>query len=197
MAITITHGKRERFNFQGATYHITTECNNKEFLIKNDIDFRKYKVIVNKSKKKFGFLLHDYGLMHTHVHLIIRLELILDISKIMHSINRQYARWYNEYYKRKGHFWEDRFYGELIKDDCQLLAVMRYIDLNPVKAKLCQKPTDWEYSGARFYLKGTKDELIDAPEVYNRLGNNPQTRQDAYSKIFPLFISNQVTRTIF
>jgi len=117
MSITVSNKKRERVNFKGATYHITTRCNNKEELIKNDLDVEKYKYILKRSKKKFGFLLHNYIVINSHPHLIMRLELTLDISKIMHAINREYARWYNWYYKRKGHFWENRFYAELIKDD--------------------------------------------------------------------------------
>ncbi len=180
--------KRERFNFKGATYHITTRCNNKQSLITNESDFERYKLILKQCKERLGFLLHNYVPMNNHTHLIIRLEVTLDISKIMHSINRWYARWYNERYERKGHFWEDRFHGELIKDDFQLLATMRYIDLNPVKAGLCKNPGDWKYSGACFYLNGIKDNLIDIPGTYIELGKDQKSRQDAYSKIFPATI---------
>ena len=108
----------------------------------------------------------------------------------MHYINRWYARWYNELYKRKGHFWEDRFYGELVKDDTQLLAVMRYIDLTPVRAGLCKNPTEWRYSGARVYLNGTKDDMIDIPEAYLNLGTTDEERCNAYSCIFPFNLAN-------
>lgn len=186
MTLTITHGKRERFNFKDAVYHITTRCNNKENLINEDYAFIKCKSILKTCKKKHGFLLHNYTIMNNHTHLIIKLAGTENISTIMHSVNRWYARWYNGYYKRKGHFWEDRFYGELIKDDAQLLAVMRYIDLNPARAGLCKNPTDWRYSGARAYLKGEKDDLIDKPDVYINLGANDRERQKAYSYIFPV-----------
>ncbi len=185
MALTITHAKRERFNCKDAIYHIVTRCNNKESLIKNELDFIKYKFILKKCKEKYGFLLHDYAIMNNHAHLLIKLFTAANISQIMHSIDRRYALWYNGLYKRKGHFWEDRFYGELIKDDIQLLAVMRYIDLNPVKAGLCKDPTEWSYSGARFYLKGIKDDLLDAPEIYTSLGDTEEARQKTYSFIFP------------
>jgi len=185
MALTITHAKRERLNCKDATYHIVTRCNNKELLIKNELDSIKYKFILQKCKEKYGFLLHDYAIMNNHVHLLIRLFTSTNISQIMHSIDRRYARWYNEYYERKGHFWEDRFYGELVKDDLQLLAVMRYIALNPVKAGLCKDPAEWPYSGANFYLKGINDNLLDIPEIYISLGNTANARQKTYSFIFP------------
>ncbi|MDO8535942.1 MAG: transposase [Candidatus Omnitrophota bacterium] len=189
MALTITHAKRERFNCKNAIYHIVTRCNNKESLIKNELDFIKYKFVLKKCKEKYGFLLHDYAIMNNHAHLLIKLFTAINISQIMHSIDRRYALWYNGSYKRKGHFWEDRFYGELIKDDIQLLAVMRYIDLNPVKANLCKDPTEWPYSGARFYLNGVKDELLDVPEIYTNLGDTAETRQKTYSFIFPSILT--------
>jgi len=189
MTLTITHAKRERFNCKDAIYHIVTRCNNKESLIKDELDFIEYKVILKKCKEKYDFLLHDYAIMNNHIHLLIKLFTATNISQIMHSIDRRYARWYNEHYKRKGHFWEDRFYGELIKDDIQLLAVMRYIDLNPVKAGLCKDPTEWPYSGARFYLKGTKDDLLNAPEIYTSLGDTEGARQKTYSFIFPSILT--------
>lgn len=189
MALTITHAKRERFNCKDTIYHIVTRCNNKEALIKNEFDFIKYKFILKKCKEKYGFLLYDYAIMNNHAHLLIKLFTVTNISQIMHSVDRWYARWYNEHYKRKGHFWEDRFYGELIKDDTQLLAVMRYIDLNPVKAGLCKDPIEWPYSGASFYLKGVKDDLLDTPEIYMSLGDTGKARQKTYSFIFPSILT--------
>lgn len=185
MAISITHGKRERPNFMNAVCHVTTRCNNKENLIINERDFTKYKNVLKTCKEAHGFLLHNYIIMNNHTHLIIRLAGTEDISTIMHSINRWYARWYNECYERKGHFWEGRFYGELIKDDTQLLAVMRYIDLNPVRAGLCKHPTEWRRSGACFYLNGETNELIDTADTYINLGKTDKARQEAYASIFP------------
>ena len=190
MAITITHGKRERFNYKGATHHLTSRCNNGKISFVHKIDFEKFESIVMQCKNKHGFILNNYTIMPTHTHLAIRLEFTIDISKIMHSINRQYARWYNEHYKIKGHFWEDRFYAELVKDDQQLLAVMRYIDLNPVRAKLCNYPVNWKYSGAGFYLNGAENSLIDIPDTYMALGSDWQERRKAYASIFPFNLTN-------
>jgi len=190
MSLTITHGKRERFNFQDAICHVTTRCNNKENLFNNYHTFKQYVNILKKNKEKYGFLLYNYVIMNNHTHLLIKLAATENISIIMHSINRWYARWYNEHYERKGHFWEDRFYGELVKDDTQLLAVMRYIDLNPVRASLCENATDWFYSGARVYLRGTDDDLINKPEIYINLGKTNEERQNAYSGIFPSNLAN-------
>jgi putative transposase len=190
MAITITHGKRERFNFKDAVCHITTRCNNKENLIVDDYAFAQYLSILKKCKKEHGFLLYDYVIMNNHTHLLIKLAATENISIIMHYINRWYARWYNEHYKRKGHFWEDRFYGELVRDDIQLLAVMRYIDLNPIRAGLCKNLIEWRYSGARVYLNEEEDPLINKSEAYINLGATNEERRKAYSYIFPFNLAD-------
>ncbi|MFH1305672.1 MAG: transposase [Candidatus Omnitrophota bacterium] len=183
MALTATHGKRSRHNVKSATYHITTRCNNKLHLIKNPLDFRRYIYILKKSKEKYGFLLHNYSMVNSHTHLILRLENIINLSQIMHSINRWYAAWYNTKYGRTGHFWEERFYAELIQDDLQLLTAMIYADLNPVKAGLCKHPADWKFSGACHYINGNPNTLINIPDAYLNLGENKTLRSKTYTRI--------------
>jgi REP element-mobilizing transposase RayT len=178
MAISITHAKRDRQNFDGATYHITSRCNNREFLFLNKTDFEEYLSILKKYKEKHKFTLYDYTPMSNHSHLLIELGETSNISKIMHSINRSFANWYNKEYNRTGHFWETRFYAELITDELQLLSTMVYLHLNPA---------DWEYSGAQYYLKGIHNTLLTPPAIYNRLGADKQIRQITYSKILALY----------
>jgi len=179
--------KRDRKNFQGATYHITTRCNNGEFLLNKTIHFEKYLEVLKECKKKYGFLLHNYIPVNSHVHLSLKLEKVLDISKIMHSINRWYAGWYNKIFERTGHFWEERFYGVLVEDDLQLLTTMVYDDLNAVKAGLCKHPWEWKYSGAKYYLKGIEDPLLDPPDVYFELGKTEKERQETYARVMSLY----------
>jgi len=178
--------KYYRIKCPNAAYHITSRCNNKEFLFNRDCDFVRYLKTLSRCKEKYDFSLHDYTIMHNHVHLLIRVADSGDVSRIMQSINRQYARWYNTHYERKGHFWEGRFDSVIVTDDSQLLAVMRYIDYNAVRAGRCQHPADWKYSGTRFYLNGEKNSLIDAPETYIALGPTDESRQKAYASIFAL-----------
>ncbi len=190
MALTITHAKRERFNYDGATYHIISNVNNKEKHISENHEFSKYVDILSETKTKMGFKLHNYSLLNTHSHLLLRLEGENNISKIMHSINRQYARWYNSKHGRTGHFWNNRFYGELIKDDLQLLSTLIYIDLNPVKAGLCDSADKWAFSGARYYCAGVTSELIDPPAIYETLGETPEIRQATYLRIMDAYLAN-------
>ncbi|MDP8298648.1 MAG: transposase [Candidatus Tantalella remota] len=183
MALVIVKGKRDRRNFEGATYHITCRCNNQEHLFKDQRHFEEYLNVVRKSKELYDFKLHNYIVMNNHVHLLIRLGEDANISLIMHSINRRYAQWYNCIYERKGHFWENRFFGDLIETDLRLLTVSIYSDMNPVRAGMCDSPTEWEYSGAGYYIEGEENDLIDPPDIYLNLGNDMKSRRDIYGGI--------------
>ncbi|MFH1836659.1 MAG: transposase [Candidatus Omnitrophota bacterium] len=197
MALTITHGKRERLNYKGATYHITSRCNNKSALFTEKSHFEDYISILKKCKEKYGFKLHNYTPMNNHTHLIVRLEEKMDISKIMHFINRWYARRYNAINKRTGHFWEERFYGELMDTDLQLLTTLVYIDANPVRANMCKSPDEWKYSGANYYINGEKNTLIDPPDIYLNLGIDKKMRQKVYRQLVQAYLqSKQINNTL-
>jgi putative transposase len=180
--------KYYRIRYVDAVYHVTCRCNNQERLFHEEHAFAQYLKIVQNCKNKYCFAIYNYAIMGNHVHIIIKPGLVINISKIMHAINRWYARWYNGYYIRKGHFWEARFDSVVIKDDLQLLATMRYIDNNPVRAGLCTNSTEWKYSGANYFLKGDLNSLLDIPETYISLGSTDKIRQCAYKSIVSVSI---------
>jgi REP-associated tyrosine transposase len=189
MTTLVTQGKRERLNYEGAIFHITTRCNNKSYAFNHADDFSKYLFILDKCKEKYGFKLFNYVLMNNHVHLLLQLIRTMDISRIMHAINRWFAFWYNRKYNCSGHFWEERFYANSVTDDMQILSTMIYMDANPIKAKLCKFATDWQYSGALLHVNGITNTLIDIPQIYLELGEDKKSRRNTYNKILELYIS--------
>ena len=83
--------------------------------------------------------------MTNHYHLQIRSK-EASLSKVMSLINKRYANYYNIKYKLSGHVFEKRFYDKLIEGKEGMLAVSRYIHLNPVEAKMVKKPEDYPWS---------------------------------------------------
>ena len=68
----------------------------------------------------------------------------------MHRLNGAYAETFNGKYRRSGHLWGDRFALWQVRDDAHLRATCRYVLLNPVRAGLCERSSDWEWSWSRF-----------------------------------------------
>ena len=93
-------------------------------------------------------ILYNYCLMDNHVHLLIKTG-SEPLSHLMKRIGVRYAAFYKWKYHRTGHLFQDRFRSEPVEDDSYLLAVYRYIALNPVKAGLCEKPGKYRWCGCR------------------------------------------------
>jgi len=88
-------------------------------------------------------------LMTNHYHLVV--EGMRDlISRGMHRLNGVYAERFNAKYDRSGHLWGDRFALWQVRDDDHLQATCRYVLLNPVRAGLCERAADWEWTWSRF-----------------------------------------------
>lgn len=162
-------------------YHIICRGNNRQALFVVSRDFRKYLQILKQTKQKHTFKLYAYALMPNHIHLLIRIEESNQLSKIMKTISQHYAQWFNAKYKRTGHLWENRFKNYLITSDVYLLECCRYIELNPVRAKLVNKPRDYLWSS--FFERKKQGHLpnsfLDKLPALDLLGSSA-SQQDSY-----------------
>ena len=105
-----------------------------------------------------------FVLMPNHVHLILVPRDADGLRKAMSTVHRAYAGQINARRKKTGHFWQGRF-GCVAMDGDHALSALRYVLLNPVRAKLCKKPEQWEWSSARAYLKNRDDDLTDTSDL--------------------------------
>ena len=112
------------------------------------------------------FEIYGYVLMDNHYHIVIRCRETI-ISNIMHRVNNDYGKYYNISYKRTGHVFQDRYKGLLVKDDKNLLSLLRYVHQNPVKANMCRKVTDYFWSSDSSYRKNLTGKLVDIDFVLN------------------------------
>ncbi len=78
-------------------------------------------------------------------------ERLFDVSEYMRSVQSSFARWYNRTFQRRGRFWADRFKSVLLQGPDSLLDCMLYVDLNPVRAGLVERPEQWK--GSSIYLR--------------------------------------------
>lgn len=86
--------------------------------------------------------------MTNHYHLIVRAP-ELNVSQAMHHLNGSYARWFNRRNDHQGHLFQRRFHAAAIESDWHLLEACRYVVLNPVRAGLARRPSDWAWSSYR------------------------------------------------
>ena len=129
--------------------------------------------------------------MTNHVHLLIEPSIENGLGNMMQSLGRRYVLYINQTYQRTGTLWEGRFKSSLVGKDEYLLACSRYIELNPVRAKMVKDPKDYAWSSFGFRAEGRPDDLLDQDDVYIGLGKTENKRQINYKKLFLNAIPDQ------
>lgn len=158
---------REKSN--SGMYHVVMRGINKQTIFEGGEDCDKFLSLLYYYRERCGYAIHAWCLMNNHVHLLI--EIGEDpISIVFKKICSNYAYYYNTKYQRVGHLFQDRFKSEAVEDDAYYLSALRYIHMNPVKAGLCKKPEQYEYSSYREYLGRTKAKLSDTDRALDMLG---------------------------
>ena len=142
---------RKEIDHKNTLFHIVCRGNNQRRIFRSSQDYKKFLIILKKTKKLYPFYLYSYNFLPNHYHL--ELETIdLSISKIMHQINFLYSSYFNFRYHRSGHLFQDRFYSNPIDKEIYFWEVSRYIDLNAFRAGLTKKPESYKWSSFSIYF---------------------------------------------
>jgi len=155
--------------------------NERKKIFRNSNDKERFLLGIEEKKKKATFLLHAYCLMDNHVHLLLNIKQD-DLGEIMKSIGVRYASFYNWKHNRVGHVFQDRFKSEPIEDDRYLLAVVRYIHNNPVKACIVKNPADYRWSSYSNYMQSAGAYCLDVSLVLRLFSNNQRTAVEEFEK---------------
>ena len=173
-----------------STFHVTWQCHNKDWLLKDDWAKEVYCHLLLKYKERYGVSIYSYCFMSNHPHLTgfcQDKELFSDFFRI---VNSQFAKTINKQLKRRGQVVMDRFKSPRIETDEDLLKVMTYIDLNPKRAHIIEHPKDYAWTSFHYYAYGKEDPLITPAPSYLALGMTPQERQEAYLELVENVLKN-------
>ena len=178
----MTRKARNEILFDGCFAHILSRSFENKWLFEDAGDFEYFKGVLLKVKQEQGFLIHHYCLMRTHVHFLVSIPEISKFSRALQKLKWHYTARFNQRYQRNGPLWRERFRSQLIEDETYLYACGRYIEENPVKAGLVDRPEDWPHSSAAHYRFGGKDPLIDRYEFDPEKNALPKINQEMLEK---------------
>lgn len=182
--------RKPRFVLPGQPQHIVIRGINREPIFYDETDYRYYLKKLKESIDKHSCDLHAYVLMTNHVHLLLTPETEHGISKAIQMLGRYYVQYFNETYDRTGTLWEGRYKSTLIDTGQYLLTCYRYIELNPVRAKMVEHPSDYPWSSYRCNGAGDSNYLINSHCKYEELGRTEEDRQRNYRSLFKAHISD-------
>ena len=159
-----------RIVFPGHPHHITQRGNRKERVFFRDSDYALYIDLLSKAARKAETEIWCYCLMPNHVHLIAVPSDKDGLRKTFADAHRRYTTCINERLGITGHLWQGRF-GSVVMDQRHLYHAVRYVSLNPVRARLVQQARDWRWSSVKAHLLGKDDSLVKVGPVLNRYGD--------------------------
>ena len=126
--------------------------------------------IIAAIKKRLEVEIWAYCLMPNHVHLIVVPEQRNDLAQLFGRAHRKYALEVNTRDGWQGHLWQERYHS-FVMDEEHLLAAVRYVEMNPVRASLCRDPAEWKWSSYNAHIAGEDDLLVKADAMTKRIVN--------------------------
>jgi|SRR5215510_2707610 len=171
--------RKPRAELEGGLYHVIARGNNRRRIFDSSEDYEKFLSLLGRQKARFPFFLYAFCLMTNHLHLLIERQ-AHTIGRIMHRLLTGYSQYYNRRYRRVGHLFQDRHKSILCQSDRYLCELVRYIHLNPIRAKMAVQPEDYEYSSHRAYLGLEPRGIVDVDPVLRHFGAKRIMAQKAY-----------------
>jgi putative transposase len=148
-------------------HHVTQRGNRRGQVFFGPGDYRFYRSLLAEAAKAAGTEVWAYCLMPNHVHLILVPRDADGLSRTLGEAHRQYTRFINGRHGWTGHLWQGRF-GSVAMDEEHLESAVRYVSLNPVRARLVREAQEWEWSSVRAHLSGKDDGLVAVRPVLDR-----------------------------
>jgi putative transposase len=172
---------------ENSVNHCTWRSHDNELVLDVPEAKREFLRLLRAFKVRYGILILAYCVMGTHPHVVcVATKGQQAFSRFWQIVNHRFARWYNRRHGRRGQVVMERLSSPQIQDDRYLIEAIRYVDLNPVKAKLVARAKDWAWSSHRHYALGEPDDLVDDAPAYLNLGRNAIERRIAYRHLFAM-----------
>jgi putative transposase len=185
-----------RWFVPGVPQHVIQRGNNRQAVFFGDDDRRAYTDWLRETAAEQGLAIHAYVLMTNHVHLLATPRSAESLPRTMQQLGRLYVRAVNRAHGRTGTLWEGRYRSTVVEAESHLLNVMRYIELNPVRANMVAQARLYRWSSYGANALGRGDALVTPHDVYLNLGRSAEARQSAYRELVQARFSDELLEKI-
>src|SRR5881296_2637448 len=151
-------------------HHIIQRGHNRQVVFARDDDYAYYLDTLQAWKTHYGVKVYAFCLMTNHVHLLLEPgEAPGVLTQLMKRVAARQTRYVNRLEGRTGTLWDSRYKSSPVETESYLLACARYIELNPVRAKLVARPEDYPWSSFRDKIGVCHTSWLDLDPCYQGL----------------------------
>jgi len=173
--------RQARLVLPHAPHHIIQRGHNRQVVFARDDDYAYYLDTLQAWKTHYGVKVYAFCLMTNHVHLLLEPgEAPGVLAQLMKRVAARQTRYVNRLEGRTGTLWDSRYKSSPVETEAYLLACARYIELNPVRAKLVARPEDYPWSSFRDKIGVCHTSWLDLDPCYQGLGHSAPMRARLY-----------------
>lgn len=159
-----------RMVLPGIPHHVTQRGNRRERTFFEDGDYALYLDLLAQSAARHGVEVWSYCLMPNHVHIVAVPRDEDALGRAFRDVHRHYTGYINTRMRVTGHLWQGRF-SSVAMDEAHLFAALRYVALNPVRARLVARAQDWAWSSTPALLAGRDNHVVTVGPALERTGD--------------------------
>ena len=188
--------RRMRLVFPGVALHVIQRGVNRAACFRVEADYLVYLSHLRHLSAKHGCAVHAYCLMTNHVHLLLTPVAKGSCTALMRDLGQRYVPYFNERHGRTGTLWEGRFRSCIAESARYVLACYRYIELNPVRAGMVNRPADYLWSSSSVNSGGRSDPFLAPHAEFTGLALGADKRHRAYLALFEEQMDEALLRAI-
>lgn len=159
-----------RIVLPGVAHHITQRGNRREPVFFEDGDYALYLDLLAEAARRSGVAIWAYCLMPNHVHIVAVPSDEDGLRRTFRYVHRHYTGYINARMRVTGHLWQGRF-SSVAMDEAHLVSALRYVALNPVRARLVERAEDWRWSSVRAHIAGESSVYVNVAPALERVGD--------------------------
>lgn len=172
-----------RASVGGICYHVLNRGNARGDVFHKDGDFAAFVKLISLANQRLPMRVLAFCLLNNHFHLVLWPRHDGDLSRWMQWLLTSHVRRYHRHYGSSGHVWQGRFKAFPVQKDGHLLALLRYVERNALRANLVSRAEEWRWSSLAWRPSGTRPEMladwpIDCPADWVARVNRPQSKAE-------------------
>ncbi|MBI5645000.1 transposase [Candidatus Kaiserbacteria bacterium] len=179
--------RQPRIDLGDYVYHVINRANGRMKIFHSELDYKDFEYLLNEIVETFEMRILAYVIMPNHWHMLLYPKKDGDMGKALQWLGTSHVRRHHTRQRTVGggHVYQGRYKSFLVQEDHHLLTVLKYIERNPVRAKLARRPEDWKWGSAFRRIHGgakqkslLAESPVDLPRGHREWINDPEPSEE-------------------